>query len=116
MFKDYEDDEDVSYTYTANGLIESITDGRGTTRYEYDVQNRLLSRTDPDGPYLPSGATIEYTYDEAGNRTAVTTPNGTISYTFDAVGNRLTKDDSVEGLTTYTYDQNDRLLTETTAG
>ena len=42
--------------------------------------------------------------------------NRIIAYTFDAVGNRLTKDDSVEGLTTYTYDRNDRLLTETTTG
>lgn|GEM_PF-6764498 len=37
----------------------------------------------------------------------------TIAYTYDGVGNRLTRDDSVEGLTTYTYDANDQLLQET---
>jgi YD repeat-containing protein len=42
--------------------------------------------------------------------------NRTIDYTYDAVGNRLTRNDSSEGLTTYTYDANDRLLTEDLAG
>jgi YD repeat-containing protein len=36
----------------------------------------------------------------------------TISYGYDAVGNRLNKSDSVGGVTTYTYDDNDRLQTE----
>ena len=36
----------------------------------------------------------------------------TISYGYDAVGNRLTKTDSVGGVTTYVYDDNDRLLRE----
>ena len=38
--------------------------------------------------------------------------NRTISYGYDAVGNRLTKTDSVGGVTTYSYDDNDRLLKE----
>ncbi|NER00350.1 MAG: RHS repeat-associated core domain-containing protein, partial [Cyanothece sp. SIO2G6] len=37
-----------------------------------------------------------------------------IQYTYDDVGNRLTQDGSVEGLTRYTYDENDRLVSETT--
>src|SRR5262249_32670811 len=39
-----------------------------------------------------------------------------ITYTYDAVGNRLTRTDSAEGVTTYSYDVDDRLLTETLAG
>ncbi|MEO1211793.1 MAG: RHS repeat-associated core domain-containing protein, partial [Cyanobacteria bacterium J06638_20] len=109
ILKDYEDDADVSYTYTANGLIESISDGRGTTSYEYDVQNRLLSRTDPDGPYLPSGTTIEYTYDAAGNRTAVTTPNGSVSYGYDERNRLTTVVDEDFNLTTYGYDDANNL-------
>ena len=35
---------------------------------------------------------------------------------FDDIGNRLTRDDSAEGLTTYDYDDNDRLIEEITAG
>ena len=38
--------------------------------------------------------------------------NHTIDYTYDAVGNRLTLQNSIEGLTFYTYDANNRLLTE----
>ena len=39
--------------------------------------------------------------------------NRIIFYAYDAVGNRLVKVDSVEGSpTNYTYDENDRLLTE----
>ncbi|OKH29945.1 hypothetical protein NIES2119_31740 [[Phormidium ambiguum] IAM M-71] len=38
--------------------------------------------------------------------------NRIIEYTYDKVGNRLTKNDSVEGITTYTYDDNDCLLME----
>jgi len=42
-------------------------------------------------------------------------PNGDrpVSYPYDNGGNRLSRDDSVEGLTTYTYDDNDQLQTET---
>ncbi|WP_219907720.1 hypothetical protein [Aphanothece hegewaldii] len=39
-----------------------------------------------------------------------------MGYIYDYVGNRLTKTESVEGVTTYIYDNNDRLLTETTNG
>ncbi|MFM7793542.1 MAG: hypothetical protein ACKO90_37500, partial [Microcystis panniformis] len=42
--------------------------------------------------------------------------NKTITYIFDAVGNRLQKIDSVEGTTTYTYNENDRLLKEIFGG
>src|SRR5207253_2073974 len=37
-------------------------------------------------------------------------------YSYDAVGNRLSRLDSVEGMTAYHYDDNDRLLAETLAG
>ena len=42
--------------------------------------------------------------------------NRAMDYTYDPVGNRLSLSDSGEGLTQYTYDANDRLLTETLAG
>ena len=80
---DYTDDADVSYTYTATGQVHSITDGRGTTEFGYDVQNRLLWRNDPDGPTTANGHTIEYEYDAIGNRSAVITPNGDVTYTYD---------------------------------
>jgi len=32
-------------------------------------------------------------------------PDRTIAYTYDDVGNRLTRNDSAEGVTTYSYDE-----------
>ncbi|MCC3595178.1 RHS repeat-associated core domain-containing protein, partial [Microcoleus sp. PH2017_28_MFU_U_A] len=68
-----------------------------------------------------SGRIVEYIYDDlyrlieekivdsvAGNRT--------IQYGYDEIGNRVTRNDSIEGLKTYTYDENDRLLNETLNG
>ena len=42
--------------------------------------------------------------------------NRSITYTYDPVGNRLVRTDSVDGDTSYTYDDNDRMRTETLAG
>jgi large repetitive protein len=109
IFKNYEDDADVRYTYTANGLIETISDGRGVTRYGYDVQNQLISRTDPDGPHLASGATIEYRYDEAGARTAVITPNGSVNYAYDERNRLTTVIDADYNITAYKYDDANNL-------
>lgn len=98
--------------YTATGQIANITDALGTTAYEYDSLDRLVSRTDPSGSYIPSsGATIEYKYDEAGNIAAVTTPTGTVEYSYDE-RNRL---ETVTGLdggnpTIYSYDEVGNLI------
>ncbi|TAN86834.1 MAG: hypothetical protein EYR95_16955, partial [Phormidium sp. SL48-SHIP] len=48
-----------------------MTDGRGTTSFTYDHNNRLVGCTDPDGVYTADGFSIEYDYDIAGNRTQV---------------------------------------------
>jgi len=86
-----------SYTYTLSPtrLQDSVVENTGRrVDYGYDALDRLTSETITDA--------------SAGNRTIV--------YTYDAVGNRLTMNDSTEGLTTSTYDANDRLLTETLNG
>jgi large repetitive protein len=80
----------VTITYTPSGQIKTVVDGRGTTTFNYDERGRLVSRIDPDGPYLASGATIEYEYDAAGNRTEVRTPSGVTTYEYDEQ-NRLEK-------------------------
>jgi RHS repeat-associated protein len=80
----------VTITYTPSGQIKTVVDGRGTTTFNYDELGRLVSRIDPDGPYLASGATIEYDYDDAGNRTEVRTPSGVTQYRYDEQ-NRLEK-------------------------
>ncbi|MFB8796567.1 MAG: RHS repeat-associated core domain-containing protein, partial [Microcoleus sp.] len=80
----------VTFTYTAGGQIQTVVDGRGTTNFQYDELGRLVSRQDPDGPYLASNVTIEYDYDAAENRTQVRTPSGATKYEYDAQ-NRLEK-------------------------
>jgi RHS repeat-associated protein len=80
----------VTFTYTSGGQIKTVVDARGTTTFNYDSRGRLVSRIDPGGPYLASGATIEYEYDDAGNRTSVKTPAGVTRYEYDEQ-NRLEK-------------------------
>ncbi len=82
---------ELSATGRRDGVVEH--DGR-RVQYDYDVLDRLTHEQIIDAVF--------------GNRT--------IDYTYDAVGNRLSRNDSAEGLTDYTYDENDRLLTETLAG
>lgn len=89
----------MAYTYTASGQIETVTDHRGTTRYEYDSEARLARRIDPDG------TEISYGYDTLGRKTSVTVPSGTTTYTYDAYGrlDTVTDPDGVS-VTHYTYD------------
>jgi RHS repeat-associated protein len=129
----------TTYDYDAVGNRASVTYPNGTVaEYTYDGLNRLTRVVN-----RRSGGTVissyDYTLAPAGNRTRVTENTGrtvdyaydavyrlteeaivdpvagneTIAYTYDAVGNRLTKTDG-SGVTAYTYDDNDRLLTEGT--
>lgn len=75
---------DVTYTYDNNGRRTSMTDGTGTTSYSYDSLGRTTDVTNG------GSAHVGYSYDLAGNVTALTYPNGhTVSRSFDDV-NRLT--------------------------
>ncbi|HEY9621936.1 MAG TPA: putative Ig domain-containing protein [Crinalium sp.] len=110
VLKDYEDDADVGYTYTLNGQVATITDGRGVTTYRYDERDRLISRTDPEQILIGTDrGTIEYSYDVAGNRTSVTTPRGTVNYTYDERNRLKTVIDHNQGVTTYQYDAVNKL-------
>ncbi|MEC5182415.1 hypothetical protein [Arthrobacter sp. CG_A4] len=71
----------VSYTYTANGRVQTRVDGSGTTTYGYDQMGRLTSRVNTAG-----GGTITYAYDKASNLISTTDARGTTSYAFDDSG------------------------------
>ncbi len=59
--------------YDAEGQVIATTDGRGNvTTMAYDALGRLTSRTEAAGS--PIAATTTYTYDAAGNQTAVDAP------------------------------------------
>jgi RHS repeat-associated protein len=132
----------TNYFYDAAGNLvrTALPDGTVETR-QYDDLNRLVSlqTNEPGGAVLSSyhytlsrtgvrssvredtGRTVTYTYDGDYRLTSEsivdpTAGNRTIAYTYDAVGNLLTQNDSAEGETTYVYDANDRLQTETLSG
>jgi RHS repeat-associated protein len=126
--------------YDPNGNMLSLTDALNhTTSWTYDSMNRILTRTDPllrkenftydlNGNMTSStdrkGQVTSFTYDSLNRLNLVgfnaivnggnTTYESTISYTYDA-RNRVTQAvDSAGGTITKTYDDVNRLITETT--
>jgi RHS repeat-associated protein len=75
----------VGFTYTADGLRQTMVDGTGTTTYSYDEANRLTGQANPT-----SGQSVGYGYDLNGNLTALTYPNGHIVSRGYDNANRLT--------------------------
>ncbi len=125
---DYPDDADVRFTYTANGLRESVTDARGTTRHRYDARDRLIETISPEGRAMRYGYDVvgrlihrespharhDFTYDALDRLTAVTVaiddgPARTTTFSYDAIGRR-TAMRGADGVTTeYDYDALDRV-------
>ncbi|MEA5429213.1 RHS repeat-associated core domain-containing protein, partial [Arcicella lustrica] len=119
----------IQYTYDLNGnLTSKIDPNNNTINYKYDELNRLLEKS-------YTGNTDKYAYDEEGNLVSafnndiaytfeydelnrlfkknILTWNKALSYTYDAMGNRKTMIDHDGGLTTYNYDNNNRLISLT---
>ena len=85
--------------------------------YELDAEGNRTQVTEHDGRI------VKYSYDDLDRLEkeeifdpGATEATRTIEYIYDEVGNRLSRVDSAEGTTIYTYDNNDRLETETTNG
>jgi len=90
----------TQYSYTADGLLKSVTDKNGTTSYTYDIMSGLTSVT------LYDGKTISYSYDEACRLTAVETQFGTTQYEYDIM-DRIVRVVAHDGTATlYEYDEN----------
>ena len=129
------------YSYNSVGNHIKVEYPNGTyTEYSYDSLNRPIEivHRKSDGSLLASytytlgpagnktrvventGRTVDYTYDALYRLTQERIDDpvdgiATIDYTYDAVGNRLTKVETKPTqtiTTTYTYDDNDRLITE----
>jgi RHS repeat-associated protein len=91
----------------------------GTTRFAYDANGRLVSRTAPQG-------TVSYVYDVEGQLLQVTNAFGTVTYGYDANGKRrrrtentreqnfLLDEESLTGFdqTLVAFDENDQQLAE----
>ena len=111
------------YAYDNLGRETSMTAADGVTNYGYDGAGRLTTVK------LPTGRTVTYAYDAAGNRTIAKdglqttdyTVNdlneyvafGSATQTFDAAGNLLSSS-SPAGSTSYRYDVEGRLVSQIT--
>ena len=92
-------DTERTYTYDANGNLTSINvtnDSSKSRTFAYDALNRLEHA---EGPY----GTIDYTYDNVGNRLTRTVNDQTETYTYFTGTNRLQE---VTGPVAYAYDAN----------
>lgn len=95
---------DVTFTYSLTGQRASMTDELGTTSCTYDDLDRVISVTDA------FGATIQYGFDQTGNRTSLTYPDGRqVFYAYDAGNRMVSVTDWDGGVTAYTYDAANRL-------
>jgi RHS repeat-associated protein len=124
---------DYDYDFGGNLIGTKLANGSTESR-QYDSRNRLTQVTtknvtgtifsdfkytlDAVGNRLKveefNGRFVDYTYDSLYRLTEekitdASNGNRTIGYTYDLAGNRLTKTDTLEGLSTYKYDTNNRL-------
>lgn len=87
-----------SWSYAAQGLVETMTDPRGGVwRYAHDASGNVTSIRDP------LGRTTTYSYDTAGRLIEQVEPGGlTTTYSYDARGRLLSQTRGGE-TTTYAY-------------
>jgi RHS repeat-associated protein len=107
----------VDYGYDDVGNRTSMVDSTGTTSYQYDALNRILSAT------FPGSQVVSYTYDDVpggsaadypGQRTKITYPDSkAVSYTYEVDGAMKTVTDWQSKTTTYTWDNAGRLQSTT---
>ena len=108
--KRFPDGSSVRFTRTPTGKLESATDARGVTLFDYDLRDRPIRQTNPNGQV------ITYTYDDAGNRTSITTvdPNQTdarvTTHSYDALNRLQTVTSPDGGVTHLTYDAANNLV------
>ncbi len=102
----YHDGNSESFSYDANGNLETRTDKNGyTLTYFYDGLNRLIEIRGEDGENK------KYTYDVLGNVISMTDALGNITrYDYSPSGKLIKVTDALENSAEYTYDSCDRLI------
>ena len=109
----------AAYAYDSRGNLGSLRDERHTsanTLYKYDARNRLTEVRQKRTLVAGTDIVTAYEYDDDGNLTSVTDPNGnTTTYLYDDFGRMQTQTSPVTGTSTYVYDAAGNLITSTDA-
>ena len=94
----------ISYAYDSAGRLIKETNGNGTyTTYEYDLQDQLTKLVNYKANNTVNSK-YEYTYDNLGRRTTMTTLEGVFKYGYDAIGQLTSVITPTNRTITYTYD------------
>ena len=103
----------VHFSYDTYGRRSAMTDSTGTQSYSYGSLDELLSVTTSYTGL--SAKTISYTYYPNGSRQNMTTPAGTFDYSYDAGGRPASITNPFSETTTWAYQDNNWLQTQTLA-
>ena len=88
----------VKYEYNGDGDRTRMTDGTGTTTYEYDELGRLIATKDGHGDI------VGYEYNLANEQTKITYPSGkAVTRTYDDAGRLKSVTDWLGDSTKFTY-------------
>jgi len=96
----------VGFVYNALGQRTNMVDASGSTRYRYNVRNRLVEKVKTWAAVGLSVA-LSYAYDAGGNVTNLgsSSVNGTaVAYEYDPLNRLSAVSDTRLGRTTYAYD------------
>ncbi|WP_431313350.1 DNRLRE domain-containing protein [Streptomyces antnestii] len=75
----------TSYTYDANGQLDTVDHPQQNSKYEYDLRNLLKKVTSGQTPTDPQPDITQFTYTDRGQRATLTKGNGnTVDYTYYA--------------------------------
>jgi RHS repeat-associated protein len=89
----------ATYTYDANGNVETVTTSGNTRRYEWSTENRLL-RVCAGSTCTGSNDIVRYAYDGLGRRVEKISGGVTVGYAYDG-HNLLRESDSAGSRRTY---------------
>ena len=103
----------VHFGYDGYGRRSSMSDGTGSQSYGYGNLDELLSTTTT---YTGLAAkTISYAYYPNGSRQTMTTPAGNFGYSYDAGGRPASMTNPFSETTSWAYQSNNWLATQTLA-
>lgn len=100
--------KELFFTYNTLGQLSQSREGDVTTLFSYDLKGHLLEKR------IEGAFQENYTYDEAGNKTSITTCAGTCHTLYNSRGEPIQIIDPLGNMTTMTYSYGGGLTTTIT--